>query len=252
IRQSFRQGEPNGPAVVVEPTGRSGRRLRFAPDPSLFVFESASASIFPLVGRLRELAALIPGCAIMLRDEAGGRHERIAYPDLAAYFSELLPIEANDPPIIAYAAELADGCLLDLALCFDSDAPPLQRSFVNLERTGGGGTHVDGLWRGLGLALAEHTRAIGAQRGGQPLPELSAALLEREVDYLLAVTVPKPQWAGNWRYELINPELPELIAAALERELAPILNNQFRRWNSPAPRLFYHAEQALSPESDDD
>ena len=51
-----------------------------------------------------------------------------------------------------------DGVFVDLALAWAGSAEPLVRSFVNTQETRSG-THVDGIWRGLGK-LAHEMKAF--------------------------------------------------------------------------------------------
>ncbi|MES2642886.1 MAG: hypothetical protein V4850_25605 [Myxococcota bacterium] len=95
----------------------------------------------------------------------------------------------------------------ELRLQWALDGEPQVRSFVNLAKTPGGGSHVAGLQRGLG-ALA---RVLALER-----PEEIAQLLGRYVVAVVSVLHFRPTFAGPTRDRLEAPEIEPLVAGAVE------------------------------------
>ena len=65
-RRRYREGRPIGPLEHLERASITGTRIAFAPDPSIFVTGEVSRSL--VRERLRTVATLRPGLALMLND----------------------------------------------------------------------------------------------------------------------------------------------------------------------------------------
>src|SRR5579863_308531 len=69
--QEYRRGAPVEPLAVIGDTDRTGTKMTFKPDPSIFSATEFQYDI--LASRLRELSFLNAGFLISLRDERGDR-----------------------------------------------------------------------------------------------------------------------------------------------------------------------------------
>ncbi|NUO49496.1 MAG: hypothetical protein HOV80_11635 [Polyangiaceae bacterium] len=140
-RAAFERGHAVHPASCEGPAARSGLRIRYRPDPTIFT--KMSVDLARVERRLRELAWLHPLLAIRFQGQVlpgrGG---------LPAWVRE----EAGDAlegGVLAAALRTIDDVYVDLAFGWRAAGGPQDiESFVNQERVPSG-THVDGFWSGL-------------------------------------------------------------------------------------------------------
>ncbi len=95
-------GEPIVPALQqLDPSQQAYRRIQFEPDQTLF--RNRSASIHQLLGYLRGLAVLFPGCRIEVIDSANATTNQIFYPNgLRDYLDELIYHDLNPQPYLEF------------------------------------------------------------------------------------------------------------------------------------------------------
>ncbi|MBK7077052.1 MAG: hypothetical protein IPH44_32655 [Myxococcales bacterium] len=144
-RGRWRRGRPDGAIEATPTTAPSGTRLRFTPDPE--IFGDHRIDLRALLDQIDALVALRPGLVIDVR-LASRRHEPEG---LAARVRRVL----RDPSATVASARrdvvTPDGPLtVDVALAWEPyRADPVIESFVNYQRSGDHGTHVDGLYDGI-------------------------------------------------------------------------------------------------------
>ena len=208
---SFRRGEPGvfadppGPhspeapftayetgselrVVGKAPRGATGSRIRFWPDLQIFLKEARLDDDL-LAARARQTSFLVPGLALVVRDERGapdtpgaqGTHEQV-FQHLGG-ISEFAEFLAPDPPLTAVwrlqgtgnftetvpvlderghmsPTEVERECSVDIAMRWGTGYDSRVSSFVNIIATPKGGTHVAGFEQSL-LKVFPST---GAQR----------------------------------------------------------------------------------------
>ncbi|MFJ8042544.1 DNA gyrase subunit B [Kitasatospora sp. NPDC096147] len=148
----------------ADPAGGSELTMVFRPDSE--IFETTEFSHRTLADRFRELSFLYRDLEITITDERGpSAPERLRFRGELRDFVVLLDGERH-PEVIAFHHEdprMAGE--LDVALRWRRDGGEARvRSFANGYRTEAGGTHEEGLLRGLRSALKAHARP------GEPSP----------------------------------------------------------------------------------
>jgi DNA gyrase subunit B len=212
-RQSFGDGEPAGPLREVPVfqgvrTAFQGTRIRFVPDRS--IFERNRLSILGLSWRMEELAALHARVTFRLHEDVRHLEERHCFErgleDYCARLSALaLPLHA---PWSFEGSLGTTRVRLSLQWCRFPGSRAM--SWVNQFRTNGG-THLEGLIRGVDGAL--HHYAQVALRTSELSAHVPSVLTEG-LTVLLDVTVPRPVWLGPVKGRLANEEC-ELDVARL-------------------------------------
>ncbi|AGC48962.1 DNA gyrase subunit B [Myxococcus stipitatus DSM 14675] len=208
-RRTFREGLPvesshDAAAEQAAPASGEGLHLTLTPDPSIFE-PSSGFSVARLTERLTSLSALVPASTWRLRDEVSGtevsfrREHGLA--DLCAERS------ASSRPL--HAPWCFQGSIgetqVSLALQWGQDpAGASIFSWANHESCPRGGTHHDGLYRGLRTALRARMKTLGFPAESRSLPD--AALSER-LTAVMSLTIPSTLWHGPVKEELANPEV---------------------------------------------
>lgn len=224
-RRSFREGLPvvTPPSTGLDlspPSSGIGLRITFTPDPVLFD-SPAGFSIPRLTERLSALSALTPASTWRLRDAASGtqvcfRREH-GLVDLCAERS------ASSRPLHApwSFSGTSGSTQVHLALQWSHDPGVGILSWANHDACPRGGTHHDGLYRGLRTALRARMKALGLPPESHAFTD--AALAER-LTAVVSLGAPSTVWYGPVKEELANPEVrgdvSRLVARWVEQALA--------------------------------
>lgn len=200
--QRFAHGVALGPLERGERTERTGTRVRFQADRSIFAptpFDRAS-----IRSRLCELAALNPTLTFELMTE------RIREPRGLLALVDALAGDSVDETFMMRS--LKDDVLVEVALAWTRHPHTRVRSFVGQRETMDGGTHESGFWKGIAAAIGELPRRPSHVR--RRLAGLTA---------IVHVDLPHPSFAGATWDRLANPEIrtyvKERVAAAYRTHL---------------------------------
>jgi DNA gyrase subunit B len=181
----------------------SGTLVRFWPDPE--VFETTDLDHDRIAERLHETALLNSGLEITLIDDRDGRSQTFrSKHGLRDFVAELLhgqdplvaPIEVSDereweghPVALDVAFAWTDG--------FHDDR---MRSYVNIVRTGDGGTHEEGFRRALTATLNRFGRESGALLKKDP--NLTGDDVREGLVAVISLKLPDPQFEGQTKGRL--------------------------------------------------
>jgi len=132
------------------------------------------------------------------------------------FHAEFTPAAANGEPPPAPVA-------IDAALRFSADTYNEQiLSFVNNIRTRDGGTHVEGLKSCLTRALNQAARRAGKLKDGDA--NLAGEYVREGLTAVIGVSVAEPEFEGQTKGRLGNPEVRPAVASALGGELGRFLD----------------------------
>jgi DNA gyrase subunit B len=202
-RQSFARGVSLGPIERVAPTERTGTRMRFRVDASIFgptPFDRAA-----IRARLCELAAFNPALAFELMAER--IHEPRGISGLASAL-------ASDELADTFAMRsLEDHVLVEVALGWGAGPLAQLRSYVGQSETKGGGTHESGFLKGLVAAIA----AQPACAGRMPRGVARARRWLSGLDAIVHVDLRYPQFDAPTRSCLIDREVEATVRQRVEQ-----------------------------------
>ncbi|MCO5580815.1 hypothetical protein L7F22_034687 [Adiantum nelumboides] len=193
---------------------RTGTRVKFWPDKEVFV----STTVFDyqiIAGRVRELAFLNPQVAIRLKQEDENPDK--ARENLYHFTGGLKPL--NQP--IALRKE-KDNMTVEVVLQWCADAyTDTILGYANSIRTSDGGTHLDG-------AKAAITRTLNTLgRRTKIIKEkdenLSGEHAREGLSCIVAVKVPNPEFEGQTKTRLGNPEVRKMVEQTVHENLTEYL-----------------------------
>jgi len=230
--QRFERGAPIGtlaskPAAEAD---RTGTQVRFKPDIEIF----STGIVFDyhtLAARLRELAYLNGGVRIVFRDERatalnaeGEAHEEIYHyeggiKEYVAYMNA-----EKDPlhPEIIYVNAERDGVQVEAALqwCVDAYSDNIF-GFANNIRTVDGGTHIEGLKAVLTRTLNTFAKKRGKRKDADT--NLAGENIREGLTAVLSVKVPDPEFEGQTKTKLGNPEVRGIVDSLVGESLSEYL-----------------------------
>ena len=250
--QSFSRGAAIG---TMAETSRSsdarekGTRVRFKPDPQIFK-EKREFDPNVILSRMKELAFLNSTATFKFRycaesarklktrkakkEEDGGAAPKTATAlvDGVEYFEETLSFpgglkdyvadlnagsEALHDPI-TFRAEV-DGVQVEGALQWTKEAyTDTLLGYANSIKTSDGGTHLDGLK--VSLTRAVNTQARKAKLLKDADANLGGDHIREGLSAVLAVWVPQPEFEGQTKTRLGNPEVRRVVEGVIGEQIS--------------------------------
>ena len=220
-KQSYRRGESTGPlreAGDADP-GDTGTLVRFLPDSSIFE-ETTEFDYHLIAHRVRELAFLVRGVRIHLRDERDGREETFHYEGgISEFVSHLNRKETPAHGQVISISVESDGSAEDdgggprsceVALQWNLGYQESVHSFANNVSTPEGGTHLSGLRAALTKAVNSYAPSAPA---GKDLKGRSVLGEDTRVGLtaVLSVRVSEPQFEGQTKTKLGNSTMQGFV-----------------------------------------
>ena len=215
-QQRYERGKPTADLEEIGKARRTGTRVTFLPDAEIFAERSVSWDT--LSNRLREMAFLNRGLRILLTDERQERQEEFFYTGGIRQFVELLNENKTTlhPRPIHIEAE-RDDTYIEIALQYNDSYAETVFSFANNINTQDGGTHVIGFRSAL-------TRTVNAYASGRNLLKdlkvsLSGDDVREGLTAVISVRLPSPQFEGQTKGRLNNPDIKGLVEAFVNEKL---------------------------------
>ena len=220
--QEYSCGKPTSEVTVIGETDKTGTKISFKPDGSIFSVTEYDYSI--LATRLRDLAFLNSGITLMLTDmreidEAGN-------PKQETFFSQtgldefVRYIDGNKESLINDIIHLntdKGGIPVEVAMTYNTSFNENIYSFVNNINTIEGGTHLTGFRRGLTSTLkkyAEDNKMLEKAK-----VEIASDDFRQGLTAVISVKVLEPQFEGQTKTKLGNNEVIGAVQTAVSEAL---------------------------------
>jgi DNA gyrase subunit B len=222
FQQSFKRGAVSSEMTTTEGATRHGTRIHLKPDSE--IFENIEFSYEILAKRLREMAFLNQGVKIILRQRSTQKCHTFEYVGGISSFVEFLN-ETKSPlfkETIAFNRE-RDGIEIDVAMSYNDGYAEQFYSFVNNISTIDGGTHVVGyrsaLTKVFNKYLKENPDILGKDRAKAGEIKLTTDDTREGLIGVLSIRVPEPQFEGQTKGKLGNPEVRGIVDTAVTEML---------------------------------
>ncbi len=217
--QAFSRGRPVSKLKKGEATRKHGTHVHFRPDAEIFGAKLAFDRD-QVVERLEAKAYLHGGLHISFLDKKSGEKLALHHPNgIADFLPKLITQRGKAPthstPFVA-AADREGEVRLEVALSWTESTDSVVKSYVNGIPTHAGGTHE----AGLNAAVVKAVRAfIEAKKVQVKGVTLTAEDIREGIVALLSVYVTNPQFQGQTKDRLNNPE----VAGQVESGVRPAL-----------------------------
>ncbi len=234
FRQTYERGLPISALAKVRGAKpeHTGTTIKFLPDDQ--VFETLDYDFDTLATRFREMAYLTRRTWISFHDErglessngtaAGEPHERSYYFDsgIEAYVRHLNRGRTPLHPDPIHVSEEREGILIEAALQYNSSFQDTSYSFANCIHTIDGGSHLTGFRSALTRALNEYARRAKLLKDEDP--NLTGEDTREGLAAVVSVKLAEPQFEGQTKTRLGNPEVKGLVESAVAARLGPLLD----------------------------
>jgi DNA gyrase subunit B len=214
--QEYRRGVPVAPLAVIGNTDKTGTKISFKPDPTIFSVTEFQYDV--LASRLRELSFLNAGFFITLTDEReeSGRTETFQYRGGIREFVEHLN-KAKEPvhdKVIAIVAEqeVEGGAApvgIELAMQWNSSYSEQIFCYTNNVHNKDGGTHLTGLRAAL-------TKVFNSYGTTQNLFKdvkngLQGEDIREGLTAVISIKHPDPSFDSQTKSKLVSSEVKTIV-----------------------------------------
>lgn len=228
-QQKYSRGKPvttlTCHVLPVDSKDRQGTRIRFWPDKEVFT-GAIQFDYNTVAGRIRELAFLNPKLAIALRKEDSDP-EKNQYNEyffaggLKEYVQWLNTDKKPLHDVVGFRKDV-DGITIDLALQWCSDAySDTMLGYANSIRTIDGGTHIEGVRASLTRTLNNLGKKSKIVKDKDI--SLSGEHVREGLTCIISVRVPNPEFEGQTKTRLGNPEVRRVVDQSVQEYLTEYL-----------------------------
>lgn len=235
FEQEYKCGIPQYPVREIGVSNKTGTRVQFWPDGSIFQTTTYNKEI--LEGRLRELSYLNKGIHITLTDlrevgENGEPYTKVFFSQGGiTEFVEMLDKAANRTPILP-AIIFCEGrdektnVAVEVAMSYNTGYSEHIFSYVNNINTIEGGTHVAGFRRSITRVFKTYGEKNGLFEKAKV--EIEGDDFREGLSSVISVKVPEPQFEGQTKTKLGNTEVMGVVDTTLSRTLEAYLEENPR------------------------
>lgn len=228
-QQKYARGKPVSTLMCHELADDSkdyqGTLIRFWPDKEVFT-TGIQFDYNTIAGRIRELAFLNPELAIVLKkeDEDPEKSQYNEYCYAGGLIEYVRWLNTDKKPlhdIVGFRKE-ADGITIDMALQWCSDAyTDTMLGYANSIRTVDGGTHIDAVKASLTRTLNNLGKKLKIFK--EKDVSLSGEHVREGLTCIVSVKVPNPEFEGQTKTRLGNPEVRKVVDQSVQEYLTEYL-----------------------------
>jgi DNA gyrase subunit B len=220
--QEYKQGKAITELKKGKATKETGTTIIFEPDPQ--IFPEIKWEVKRILDYLRHQAYLTPGLRINFIDERNNfRYSFYFEKGIKAFFEHLL---LNKKPVIddyIFISEKKENFEFECAFTYLESPETNENFFTNNILNPEGGTHLSG----FRSALVKTFNKVGTELG---LVKESSGLVINAEDIrgglvvIFSLRIPEPQFEGQTKAKLGNPEVKNLVDETLSKSLEEYLH----------------------------
>lgn len=209
-RQRFEDGAKKiYPLEVIGKTSRTGTTIHFKPNAD--IFSTTEFNYSTICERLKESAFLLKGIQMVVRDERVDKEEVYQFDNGLEAFIDYLNVDKTTLHKTVSFDDTTNPIEVEVALQFTDSYHETLISFVNLVRTGDGGTHETGFKSGLTKVFNEYARKYGLLKAKDK--NLEGTDVREGLTAIVSVKIPESllQFEGQTKSKLGTPEARNIV-----------------------------------------
>jgi len=218
----FKQGKPVGGLKRLGPARGTGTTVYFHPDAAIFPKIEFDPQV--IKDRLEVASYLHKGLKVTFHDETSKEKSVFEHSEGIVDYLKKIVADRGARPVhdAAFTLVKDDALRLDLVLQWTEATDEHLRSYVNGIPTGSGGTHESGLRAGIGKAVRNFVETHTLSPKGVTI---IAEDIREGLTGVLSVFVQEPQFQGQTKDRLNNPELLSAVDGLVRPGLEHWLNH---------------------------
>jgi DNA gyrase subunit B len=214
--QEYAGGAPKAPLKATGKTDKTGTEITFYPDAS--IFESTAFNYETILDRLRHAAYLTKGIHTNLEDEASGKRYGFYFEGgIQSYVKHLnIGKEVVDDDIF-YVDKTVQDTQVEISLQYTDAYSETIKAFANNVLNPDGGTHLTGFRSALTRVINDYARKNGLLKEKEE--NLTGEDTREGLTCIILVKLPDPQFEGQTKNKLGNPEVRGYVETVLNEQL---------------------------------
>ena len=232
--QEYSKGKTKTKVKKIGTCRKTGTTVLFEPD--LEIFKEINFNSKRILNHLRQQAYLTKGVRIVFRDErpapsaspsdADGEEEKKSYTfyfegGLASYIRYLIHSITPRHPNIFYCYGEKDGIIVESAFQYTEEYECREEAFANNIYTEEGGTHLTGFRTALTRTFNDYARRNEILKEADD--NLTGEDVREGLTGVVSVKIKEPQFEGQTKAKLGNPEAKAIVDQVICEHLADFL-----------------------------
>jgi len=221
--QEYSKGKPKTKVRKLGTCQKRGTTITFEPDAT--IFEEVKFDIKKILNHLRQQAYLTSGIKITVYDERNSSDSLIYNfyfeGGLRSYVKYLVGAAEIRNNNIFYIKNEKQGTLVEVALQYAQEMEALEQSFANNIFTGEGGSHLTGFRTALTRVLNDYARKNGYLKEKEE--NFTGNDVREGLVGVVSVKIKEPQFEGQTKAKLGNPEVKSAVEQVLSEGLTDFL-----------------------------
>src|ERR1700689_3722308 len=211
--QTYERGKPTSKLKQTGKTRKTGTKITFHPDPT--IFDKTTYSYDTLAQRLRELAFLNKGLKITLTDERSDKTAEFKFSGGISEFVKHLnrgKTTLHDSPI--YIEGKRGNVEIEIALQYNDSYGENVFAFASAINTVDGGTHLSGFRSSLTRTINSFASSAGMLKDQKDEVTISGDDVREGLVAVISVRLPQPQFEGQTKGKLnsdIKGDVEQLV-----------------------------------------
>jgi len=216
-RHEYHRGIPQGDIEIAGDAQDTGTSITYLADKE--IFEDIDYDFDLTCQRLKELAYLNKGVEIAIKDE-GANQEKAFYFDggIASFIRRLNRNRAVIHPDPIYISTMINSTIIEAALQYNDSFTESTLSFANCVNTRDGGSHLTGFRSALTRVFNDYARNNKLLKDTDP--NLTGEDVREGAVAVISVKLPQPQFEGQTKARLGNPEVKSQVESAVANSLS--------------------------------
>lgn len=215
--QDYESGVPLANLKMVGKTSRSGTEITFYPEKA--IFETTEINYETVLDRLRHAAYLTKGIRTSIEDERTGiRYSFYFEGGIQSYVKHLNAGKDVVDDDVFYVDKTVKEVQVEIALQYTEAFTETVKAFANNVFNPDGGTHLTGFRSALTRVINDYARKSGMVKEKEE--NLSGEDTREGLTAVILVKLPDPQFEGQTKNKLGNPEIRAYVEQVLAEYLA--------------------------------
>ena len=219
-RQVYNRGIAQTPVEQIGECEGTGTKTIFLPDAKIFPEIKWDYNL--LTQRFREMCYLTKGVEIRYEDKREDQEVTYYFEGGIASFARFLNKDRKVLHEPIYISKMVGGTDVEVALQYNEGYAENVLAFANCINTQDGGTHITGLRTALTRVINDTARSMKLLKDEDP--NLIGDDTREGLVAIVSVKIAEPQFEGQTKAKLGNPEVQGHVATVVSDELALYLN----------------------------
>lgn len=218
-RQVYKRGAPQGPVEIIGDTDRTGTTISFIPDKE--IFETTEFNLKTVLNFIRKYAYLTKKLEFSIHDERTDVHFKYYFEGGVRSYVQHLDKGKTPESEIFYMQETKDDAIVEIGLQYTEEYQETVLTFANNVETIDGGSHLTGFKTALTRVLNNYAR--DKQLLKEKEENFTSDDLKEGLTAIMSVKLPNPQYEGQTKNKLGNPEIRSIVETTFAKAFAEFL-----------------------------